>query len=196
MRFCAPRLACPLFLLFMSLSCGAPSGPQKPDAQDDAAVFTTVIDSLTEPGGTDILADSTAVPHVLGGMDAAEFARRAHEADSTLALDDLADAYRNLVAANVSPRALVPLSPRIRTVQRAPSHELPPIASWDQFHVRFPGSSGPYWLSSVGYGAAGSTAVVSLDHDCDPLCGAGRIAILRLRGGHWRIVGVMLTWIR
>lgn len=67
---------------------------------------------------------------------------------------------------------------------------------WAAFHARFPGVAGITRVSGVGVGMGGRQALLTIDHSCGGLCGAGHVVLLeRDDQGTWRVKRAAMTWI-
>lgn len=63
------------------------------------------------------------------------------------------------------------------------------------FEKLFPGASGIISFSHVGFDASLDEAIVSTSFICGGLCGTGRVAVLKKRGGRWRVVNQWIVWV-
>lgn len=67
---------------------------------------------------------------------------------------------------------------------------------WEVFHARFPGVSGVTSTSGVGIGKDGRQALLTVDHSCGGICGAGHVVLLeRDDDGKWRVKRARMTWV-
>jgi hypothetical protein len=109
---------------------------------------------------------------------------------------------------NLRPRAVTAL-PRTRvpvervseaTIERFPTGLVrrrtgERMRFWRAFHKRYPDSSGLITLSRVGFNAARTQAVLSVDRNCGGRCADGTIILLaRDASGRWRVVHTQGTW--
>jgi hypothetical protein len=186
-------------------------------APDDAAVYAVVLDSLftNSAGGAPrrlIVSDSTTsyprdevVPEFW-----AEFLTASH-GDSVLVSNFQSTSQHrhalHSVATELRQRLRSPIDfvadTALRQVQvRADSlgrtqPDYPRLADgfWRAFYERFPRSFGATRISAVAYDRTGEKALVYVEHGCGGLCGEGKIVLLQLEGGTWRIRNMTMTWV-
>ncbi len=70
-----------------------------------------------------------------------------------------------------------------------------PRSYWDQFYKRFPGSSGLYELSGIGFNHGHTEALLFVQRHCGELCGSGSFVLLRKTVTGWRVFAVVLVWV-
>jgi hypothetical protein len=70
-----------------------------------------------------------------------------------------------------------------------------PIKEWPSFYKAFPGSSGFFSVSRVGFDAAGNQALFYVEHVCGGLCGTGTMVLMKFDWGSWRVAKTVQLWI-
>jgi hypothetical protein len=167
------------------------SGPDRITPADELDVYAAALDTIADPGQMIVLVDSsnTSFPPL---------------EQETLPWPGLRKADRttlkSFTTANRHPRRLPQqLSPRetvvIVTGQQVKATPGNPRSYWDQFYRRFPGSSGWYELSAIGFNRGPTEALLFVQRHCGELCGSGSFVLLRKTVTGWRVFAVELDWV-
>ena len=179
------------------IGCASPDRSVTPD---DYAVYAVVLDSLHGPrtwrgvtrivvgDSTDRYLRSELVPNVLEsflavpGVDSTMI--RSFEARNRIA--------RPLDSLHVGSGLEVTLS-RASTLDSLWRPDVE--AFWAAVRGRYPQSSGLVSVSSVGYNADRTRAILKIRHGCGSLCGGGQDVLLQRSGDGWRISNVAMRYV-
>ncbi len=201
-RRVARRLALTLASLAPVASCG-PDTAGVTETATDVAVYAAALDSLfaprdSAPPRSIVVLDSTTDFH-WNASDTTlmgDFVERAPI--SLLSIESALDASAERPFAIAADSVLA----RLRQSRDSTAALLKPEEGfrrveifWQLFYERFPKTAGFASLSAIGYGNAGSEAIVYVQHSCGGLCGNGSMVRLKRQGDRWRVVSIQELWV-
>ncbi len=176
--------------------------PDQSVTADDFAVYAVVLDSLHGPplwrratrilvsDSTDRYLRSEFVPGVIEsflripGVDSAMV--RSFEARNRIA--------RPLEGLRAGAELEVTLI-RAGDLDSLPRTPTDPESFWKAMRARYPGAQAAVSVSSVGYNADRTLAILKIRHGCGSLCGGGDDVLLRRVGDGWEISAVAMRYV-
>jgi len=92
------------------------------------------------------------------------------------------------VRANRSPKRLLPMFPVDKTYILVAKHELNDLilkSHWRDFYSRYPDSKSYVFMSSVGFNASKTKAMLTMTYACGSLCAQGTYYLMEKQNAKW-----------
>ena len=181
------------------VSCGGtvavPTPAPTPDiAPEEAAVYAAAIQAYLG-GAPDplVLADQTALDISRDVTETLDYVTQKLTGTDPATLANFQ--ARNDRAQPLSPDLALPFRYVLLTDTEQQSFFQPDAGGWDAFYQRYPKAQGIMRLSRVGFNADMTQALVYVGNQSHYLAGAGYYFLLAKKGGTWRVVDKVMTWI-
>lgn len=108
--------------------------------------------------------------------------------------------YRAFLDANLHPSSFhrfftLPMPYQIVTSSEMHSIFGTPGDVWGRYYEKYPGSSGLFRLSRVGFNSDGTQAAFYISNHCGGLCGGGHFVIMEKVDASWKVMQEVQVWV-